>query len=243
MCQRPCLAQDPTTGYLYCSFQKFDSLVVGADPCFRPIGDAYVSVSTDGGRYWAVPTNVTNTAPVQGNDRSERDITIAPIVNGYVHMEYLLDHSAGSFVLGAECTETYNEIDYQRIPVDDIATSPLTPAYPLHADSTGFPGWPPPDAAGDLPRALPQQFTLYQNYPNPFNPSTNIQFDLAVAGNVSLKVFDITGREVATLLDNRSMNAGAQVVSLDASNLASGVYVYRMDVGGMTASKKMVLMK
>jgi len=241
MAQRPCLAQDPATGYLYCSFQKFDSLVVGADPCFRPIGDAYVSVSTDGGRFWAVPTNVTATAPVPGNDRSERDITIAPTVDGYVHMQYLVDHSAGSWVLQSECTETNNEIVYQRIPVDDIATSPLTPAYPLRSDSTGFPGI--IDDARHLPGPLPQEFALYQNYPNPFNPNTNIQFDLAVTGNVSLKVFDVTGREVAVLLNSERTEAGAHGVEFDATNLPSGVFFYRLEALGHQLTRKMMLVK
>jgi hypothetical protein len=242
MIQRPSLAQDTTTGNLFCSFQKFDSLVVGADPCFRPVGDAYVSVSTDGGRFWAVPTNVTNTAPVQGNDRSERDINIAPVAyGGFVHMEYMVDHVAGTFVTTTpECTESHNEMIYQRIPVDEIATSPLTPAYPLRSDSTGYPYQ---VGAGPVRGSLPQEFALYQNYPNPFNPNTNIQFDLTVAGNVSLKVFDITGREAAVLLNNERLEAGAHVVEFNATDMPSGVYFYRLEAVGHQLTRKMMLVK
>ncbi len=241
MIQRPSLAQDTANGNLYCSFQRFDSLVINS--CGYPPADAYVTVSTDGGRYWAVPTNVTNTAMVQGNDRSERDITIAPIVNGFVHMEYQVDHVAGSFSSTApECTESHNEIDYQRIPVADIATTPILPPYPLHADSTGFPPL-NDESARNLPGPLPKEFALYQNYPNPFNPTTNIQFDLAVTGNVTLRVFDITGREVATLLNKEYTSAGAHVVEFDASKLASGVYFYRLDALGHQLTRKMMLVK
>jgi len=88
----------------------------------------------------------------------------------------------------------------------------------------------------------PFGFTLNQNYPNPFNPSTQITFNLAQAGNVSLKVFDVLGREVATLV-NSELASGAHTVTFDASDLASGLYVYRLDAGNMTATRKMMLMK
>lgn len=85
-------------------------------------------------------------------------------------------------------------------------------------------------------------FELKQNYPNPFNPTTQIPFELKEAGDVTLKVFDLTGREVATLL-NGYQSAGSHTVAFDGSGLASGTYLYKLDVNGNQFSRTMVLMK
>ncbi len=79
-------------------------------------------------------------------------------------------------------------------------------------------------------RAEPLQFSLKQNYPNPFNPSTVISYSLSVPSSVTLKVFNLLGQEIVTLLDNEEYNAGEHEVEFDASNLASGVYYYKLEV-------------
>ena len=76
--------------------------------------------------------------------------------------------------------------------------------------------------------ALPTRFELYQNYPNPFNPTTTISFALNEPGVVTLKVFDVLGREVATLLDREAMDEGVRDVDFDATGFASGLYFYRL---------------
>jgi len=86
------------------------------------------------------------------------------------------------------------------------------------------------------------EYALHQNYPNPFNPSTQIGFDLVESGIVTLKVYNLMGQTVATLASG-SMTAGSHVVSFDATNLTSGVYLYRIEVNGFAAEKKMLLMK
>lgn len=94
-----------------------------------------------------------------------------------------------------------------------------------------------------LPLAeLPTQFSLNQNYPNPFNPSTNIKFELPKSSVVRLSVFDMLGREVSVLVNERR-NAGVYEVKFDGSNLASGVYFYRLQAGDYVASKKMLVLK
>lgn len=85
-------------------------------------------------------------------------------------------------------------------------------------------------------------FELNQNYPNPFNPSTSIKFSVAERSNVTLKVFDMLGREVATLV-NSAKEAGSYEVNFDASDLSSGLYVYTLNTGNFTSTKKMMLMK
>ncbi len=87
-----------------------------------------------------------------------------------------------------------------------------------------------------------KSYTLAQNYPNPFNPMTTIQYSLANTGNVSLKVYDILGREVATLVNGRQA-AGEYTVQFNAANLASGIYFYRLQAGDFVQTKKMMLVK
>ncbi len=89
---------------------------------------------------------------------------------------------------------------------------------------------------------IPNIYRLEQNYPNPFNPSTKIAYELPKAGLVSMVVFDILGREVATLV-NEVKPAGKYSVNFNASSLASGVYFYRITAGDFTESKKMLLIK
>lgn len=90
--------------------------------------------------------------------------------------------------------------------------------------------------------SVPGSFGLFQNYPNPFNPTTVISYKLSAVSSVSLRVYDILGREVATLVNGRE-NAGSYSVTFDGSRLASGVYFYRLEAGNHTSTKKLVLMK
>lgn len=90
---------------------------------------------------------------------------------------------------------------------------------------------------------IPKKFYLSQNYPNPFNPSTTIQFGLNEQTNVSLKIYDILGREVATLIKNEVKSAGTYEVTFDASVMASGTYIYKLTANNQTISKKMNLIK
>jgi hypothetical protein len=90
--------------------------------------------------------------------------------------------------------------------------------------------------------SVPSSFELYQNYPNPFNPSTTISFSIPETGNVSLKVYDIIGREVSTLI-NEQKNAGSYAVAFNPENIASGVYFYILKFKGMQISHKMLYLK
>ncbi len=87
-----------------------------------------------------------------------------------------------------------------------------------------------------------EDFDLKQNYPNPFNPSTNIEFQIADLEFVSLKVYNILGNEIATLL-NEQLVAGKHTVPFNAAGLSSGIYFYSLTVNGFTKTKEMVLLK
>jgi hypothetical protein len=86
------------------------------------------------------------------------------------------------------------------------------------------------------------EYKLNQNYPNPFNPSTTIEFKVAKTGLVTIKVFNILGKEVATIV-NEVKNSGTHFINFNASELNSGVYFYKLNADGFSATKKFVLMK
>jgi len=86
-----------------------------------------------------------------------------------------------------------------------------------------------------------REFRLDQNYPNPFNPNTVISFQLPVNSHVTLKVFDVNGREVATLVDKEVLAAGQHIRNWETRNAASGIYFYRLTAGSVAETKKMVL--
>lgn len=98
-------------------------------------------------------------------------------------------------------------------------------------------------SAEDVQPSTPYEFALDQNYPNPFNPSTNIQFSLRNATSVTIEVFNMLGQRVATLANSEMMSAGVHSISFDASNLASGLYLYRLSTPEFVGSKKMMLIK
>jgi hypothetical protein len=94
----------------------------------------------------------------------------------------------------------------------------------------------------EVDAGLPKQFALEQNYPNPFNPSTTIRYQLPVASEVKLEVYDVLGKKIATLVNERQ-SAGSYQVVWNASGLSSGTYFYRLQAGTFTQTKKMILVK
>lgn len=95
----------------------------------------------------------------------------------------------------------------------------------------------------DLPQETrPSDFRLHQNFPNPFNPTTTLSYTLPVGGTVSLKVFSVDGREVVTLVDG-NQSAGEHRVRFDAGDLASGVYLYRLQLGKFAQTRKLMLVR
>lgn len=99
-----------------------------------------------------------------------------------------------------------------------------------------------PSSITQTSNEIPSEFELSQNYPNPFNPVTNINFSISQNGFVRLTVYDMLGREIIKLV-NETLNAGKYNYSFDASSLNSGTYLYKLEAGDVTISKKMILVK
>jgi hypothetical protein len=89
---------------------------------------------------------------------------------------------------------------------------------------------------------IPTEYTLYQNYPNPFNPSTNIRFALPKESHVKLTIYDITGKQIETII-NDQLAAGTHTIEWAPKNIASGVYLYRVEAGNFVKVNKMIFMK
>lgn len=102
--------------------------------------------------------------------------------------------------------------------------------------------WGPTSDVKEVTPDKPSIFVLEQNYPNPFNPSTNIEFQVPDRSLVTIKVFDILGREMTTLV-NEDLAPGRYRVTLDGSSMASGTYLYRLTAGGVTLSKRLMLVR
>ena len=130
--------------------------------------------------------------------------------------------------------------------VSKIPTAPFSFANGSLLSTNHMPKWgtcPASTNIGPYDNSLvPTNHLLSQNYPNPFNPTTQIQFGLPENSHVKLEVFNNTGQSVAKLVDEPK-NAGFYTVTFDANNLASGLYIYRLDLGGKILSKKMLLIK
>ncbi|MDP4176316.1 MAG: T9SS type A sorting domain-containing protein, partial [Bacteroidota bacterium] len=177
--------------------------------------DVFVAVKSINDAEYSTPVNLTNTP-----NMDESSTHLAPM---------LKTNGNGSFTAFTQYTYGPGETG----PRWDPATTAVSYVAPYTFNATvgvneGF--------------TTVNSFTLDQNYPNPFNPSTIIKYTLAEKNNVSLKVYDMLGREVASLV-NGLQDAGAHQISFNGKNLSSGMYIYTIKSGNFTQSKKMLLMK
>lgn len=138
---------------------------------------------------------------------------------------------------GANVRDEYYYYAYGIGLVKDVVTKAHDGPYSYELTAFGTTG-----VNNSALNQTPGNFLLYQNYPNPFNPSTVISYQVPNYGKVSLKVFDLLGREVA-LLVNEVKSAGNYEATFNAANLPSGIYFYRLQSGSYNATKKLVLLK
>ena len=120
-----------------------------------------------------------------------------------------------------------------KLTATDSANTIISCTFALNVSITGF---------EKTEEQLPGSFNLFQNYPNPFNPTTTINYCVAKEGNVKLTVFNSLGSKVATILDEYKP-AGNYSVQFNAGNLASGIYLYRLESGNYSSAKKFIMMK
>lgn len=180
--------------------------------------DIYLSTSADGGASWSAPINVTNTPDW---DEMYPSITKSGNTTGQIHITFqsTMGPGAQSFT---DLTPTYRVWQvYAKV-------------NPTNGSIINV---------NNISNIVPEKYSLHQNYPNPFNPSTTIRFDIPKTSKITLKVYDINGREVATLVKNETVTAGLNEVSFNGANFASGVYYYSLQAGDFRETRKMVLIK
>ncbi|CAN5585313.1 hypothetical protein BH10BAC5_BH10BAC5_06470 [soil metagenome] len=180
----------------------------------------YITASGDGGASWNTPKRLTpRTTPA-------KDWTFASI-------SPTNDNDAINYYVNINASQ-------DDVPFSDVnAPDPNTNTRNTFIRVT----IPRPVAVGNIGTEIPATFTLKQNYPNPFNPITNIRFDMPQSANVTLKVYNVSGQEVATLVNNEILSAGVKEVHFDATTFSSGIYFYTLSAGNFTQTKKMMLIK
>jgi hypothetical protein len=204
---------------LYCAFSVLrEETSPNVDS--TPYADVYFAWSNDQGATWQgynQLTNPTNTAPF----KDCRYPSMAPFNDNdanfyYANIEYQSDSIPGSAVNGA--AESPAQQHFLRVKLPSII------------------------GVKNIGTGVPQNYSLHQNFPNPFNPTTKIRFEIPTSEFVVLKVYDVVGREVAVLV-NEKLTAGLKEFSFNAINLPSGVYFYELRAGSFKETKKMVLVK
>jgi hypothetical protein len=157
----------------------------------------------------------------------------------------------GGFNQGATywVNNLYSDTSFQVLGSDLANFSVILPAYgsavytiAANEEAVVLPTIPPIVSVKDEISLQPEEYNLYQNYPNPFNPTTIIRYSIINPDLVKIKIYDILGREVSTLV-NEFKQVGNYDVQFDASGLASGIYLYRIESGSFVETKKMILLK
>ncbi len=220
---------------------------------FRDGSDAeiYFKRSTDSGANWETDTRLTNSIgnsyyPSVTVSGSALHLVWSDNRDGNQEIYYKRSTNRGS-IWGADTRLTINIPGISFLPsvavsgpaVHVVWSDDRNSNFEIYykRDSTGN-----PTGIININSEIPEQFSLSQNYPNPFNPVTNIKFSIAKSGKVKLAVYDITGKEVMILV-NVNLTARTYNADLDASKLASGVYLYSLETDDFAVTRKMVVVK
>jgi len=183
--------------------------------------DVYLTASGDGGLTWLQPVRITPETPRMDwtyPSISRWNLSTATEYN--VFMVIQKDAVPGSYVNGNANGPSLAEQIFVKVTFDRTKIS-----------------------VKNISSEIPASFELKQNFPNPFNPATVIRFALTTPTQVSLKVYDVTGKEVANLINNEVVSAGINEVTFNAANLPSGLYFYTLQAGDFRDTKKMMLVK
>jgi len=207
-------------GVLSVVFTGFSSNAI-ADPVTTiGYGDIWAVSTANNGLQWGEPKNLTNSPDM--DDRYPYISTWNEA--GKINLMYMSDSIAGAFAFGDNAP--VSTPDFLFLKVDHPSTEP----YDFYT------------AVAERGAELPEGYALAQNYPNPFNPSTEISFSLPAAQKVSLRIFNVSGQEVATLV-NGKLKAGGHKMKWNAEGMPSGVYFYRLEAGSFSEVKKMILLQ
>ena len=217
---RPVLGRSQMHDYLFLAFDVATEDVFPS-PDTTTYCAGYFMYSTDGGTVWTDPEKFTPDAPLL-DWRYPSIVSVSPTV-----------------ALDDDAITVHIVMQGDSIPGSTVNTAGMPVAvsaqyYHFSAEIL--------IVSADEDPVIVNEFNLEQNYPNPFNPSTKINYTLAERSNVTIKVYDVLGNEIATLI-NTTQEAGAYDVNFDASQLSSGLYIYTLNAGNFTSSKKMMLLK
>jgi hypothetical protein len=228
----PHISQGPNPGELFVVWQQWEDDGTGSPVIVQPTGgsgtpifctDIWGSYSNDGGVTWSQPVYLA------GNP-SESDV---------------YPNIPSNFVWNASSDSVYIDLLWMYDTNPSVSFS----NFPTYSDPTEVIWYYErvaveaiPATGIEDPQNVVSGYKLEQNYPNPFNPSTTIAFEIQKTENVKIEIYNTLGEKVATVLNDR-MNAGPHEITFDASNLASGVYVYRMTAGDTKLTRKMMLLK
>ncbi len=192
-----------------------------------------------GGVYRSVDTG---TSWFSAGINSPRKYVYALVANG---ANLFAGTDSGGIFLSSDYTMNWTRVS-DGFPNDQITSFAVNPPN-LYAGTASHGIWTRPlsemkTGVNDQRSNLPASFSLQQNYPNPFNPSTKIRYQIAITGKVTLKVYDLLGREIATLVDGVEA-PGDYTATFNAARLPSGVYFCRLQAGTYSSTKKLMFLK
>jgi len=197
---------------------------IGGSPDSNSFNSVWLTASGNGGSSWKAPQMITPfDTTITMKDWTYPSISKwndTTATTYYVNIVSLMDSIPGSYYSHSGNGYAVSNFMFIRVAVSPIPIG-------IHGISTEVPG----------------NYSLYQNYPNPFNPTTNIRFALPNASTVSLKIYNVKGQLVETVVNNEKVSAGVNEVKFNASSLSSGIYFYTLQADNYKETKKMMLIK
>ena len=211
---RPSIGRSSTGGQLFCAYNATTGEYGTDTSAYYAV---WFSYSNNFGTTWSTPERVTPATPV----RDWRFVSVSQVNNTdgdltTVQMLVQSDSLAGTHVNGPP------------IGIGEAV------GIKTQVSTVGI---------NSISSIVPGDFSLAQNFPNPFNPTTSIRFDIKNTSNITLKVYNANGQEVATLVNNEVVTPGTKEVSFNGNNLSSGIYFYTLFAGDFKETKKMMLIK
>ncbi len=197
-------------------------------------------VAFSGGLFGTIPVELFSfSVKKHGNDALLNWVTASEVNNMGFVIERKSEEGFFSVVSFVQGSGTSPDRHYYEFIDKNLPTG----KYTYRLKQVNFDGTSEYSNEVEIEIGLPIDFELFQNYPNPFNPVTTIKYSLPIEGKVTLKIFDILGNEVATIVKNELKEAGYHNAEFNAKKIASGVYFYKLESGRFNSIKKMIIIK